>query len=120
MTESSRLTTTAEELAQALETLAEALAHARPDAIAASEAALEAGTIAFRAAVAGAAAGGEATEPDVALVVSAALARCRRLGLSLTLLAGPTAPAAEGPTGYTPVGRPRSAADGLSLVTARG
>lgn len=119
MTESSRLTTTADALAQALETLAEALAHAQPDQIAASEAALEAGTMAFRAAVADAAACGD-DEQDVALVVSTALARCRRLGSSLTLLTGPTAPAAAGPTGYTPVGRPRSAADGLSLVTARG
>ena len=120
MNDSSRLTRAAEALALALDTLGDALAHPRPDAIAAGGAAVEAATLAFRAAAAdeGAAAGASAAE--TALVIAGALGRCRRLGLSLSLLAGPAATLSDAPRGYTPVGRPTCAADGASFLTARG
>lgn len=120
MTDSSRLTTSADALATVLHALAEALAQARPDDLATSQAAVEAGALAFRAAVAESAASGLRAAPDLATAVTGALMRCRRLGLSLSLLAGPTSPSADAPLGYTPVGRLVSSADGTSLLTARG
>ena len=120
VTESTRMRAAAHALAQALESLAEALAHGRAEQIAASEAALEAGTMGFRAAVADATACGNTEASQMATVVGTALARCRRLGASLSLLAGPTEFFPDAPKGYTPVGQPRGSTDGVSFLTARG
>lgn len=120
VTESSRLTTTADALTMALGTLADALAGARPDEVATSEAALATRTLAFQAAVADAVASGEPVTPYMVPAMSAALRRCRRLGHSLSLLARPAPPVPEALQGYTPVGHPLSSADGGSFLTARG
>ena len=120
MTETSRLTVTAHALGLALEALADALAHADVSAITASEQTLEVRTEEFRAAAAAAVAAGDSLAPTAAVIMTTALSRCRRLGFSLSLLAGPAAPPPDAPHGYTPVGRPLSAADGGTFLTARG
>jgi hypothetical protein len=118
--ETSRLNATAHALGLALEALADALAHADGAAIAASERSLDVRTEEFRAAAAAAVAAGEPLAPTATVIMTTALSRCRRLGFSLSLLAGPTAPTPDAPHGYTPVGRPLSAADGGTFLTARG
>jgi hypothetical protein len=120
VTEASRLSTTAQALALALETLGDTLAQARYQGMADSETAIDARVGAFRSAALEAAATGEALTPDDARVLTAALSRCRRLGVSLTLLTGSSAPPADAPCAYTPVGLPLSQADGGSFLTARG
>lgn len=120
MSEASRLNTTARALGQALEGLADALAEVRPEAIAASEASIEACVRDFQAASAAAPASGEVLAPASALLVRTALARCRRLGASLLLLAGPRTPPPDSPRGYTPVGQPLPVSGEGSILTARG
>lgn len=120
MTETSRLSTTAQALALALETLGDSLAQARYQGMADSETAIDARVGAFRHAALEAAVTGEALTADDARVLTTALSRCRRLGVSLTLLTGSSAAPADAPSAYTPVGRPLSQADGGSFLTARG
>lgn len=117
VSETSRLNGAADALAQALEALAGALVHARPDAMAESAALIETRAQAFRDAAASAP-GQSAAEPSL-VAVATALARCRRLGASLSRITGQQ-PSVDLPSGYTPVGHPRSQADGASFVTARG
>ncbi|MGV3516724.1 hypothetical protein [Luteitalea sp.] len=120
MTETSRLSTTAAALEQALGTLADALAHVREDGLAASEAVLAERTLAFQAAVADAGPRGDVLAPDRVRAITAALARCRRLGCSLSLLIGAPASSSDVPRGYTPVGQPLSSGDAGIFLTARG
>ena len=120
MTETSRLSTTAQALGQALEALADALAQARPEAIEASRHRIEACAQAFRQAAADAGRTGDSLAPAQAVVVTAALTRCRRLGVSLSLLTGHQIVLADAPRAYTPVGRPLTTPDGGSFLTARG
>jgi len=120
VTETSRLSSTAEALGQALEALADALAQARHESMAACESTIESRARAFRQAAVEAVACGEALQPEQMQVLTAALARCRRLGVSLSLLTGQPAPDAETPRGYTPVGRPLSPGGEATFLTARG
>lgn len=120
MTEPSRLSTTAQALTIALDTLGDALAHARQQGMADSETVIDGHVRAFRSAALEAAATGESLTPADARLLTTALSRCRRLGLSLTLLTGSSASPADAPCAYTPVGLPRSQSDGGSFLTARG
>lgn len=119
MTRTSRLSTTAEDLARALHALGDALAKASPEAVAETETSIDATVCAFRHAAEEAVAAGETLTPEAARAVTSALARCRRLGSSLALLLGAAAPA-DAPRAYTPVGRPLSPSDGASFLIARG
>jgi hypothetical protein len=106
-------------LGQALEALADALAQARHESMAACESTIEARAREFRQAAVEAVTTGEALAPEQMQALTAVLARCRRLGGSLSLLTGqPPDPAT--PSGYTPVGRPLSPGGGATYVTARG
>jgi len=120
VSETSRLSTTADALAQALAALGDALAQADHDAIAACQHAIDTTSGDFRAAAAAASAIGDTLHPAQALSVMAALARCRRLGCSLSLLAGASPMPSESLHGYSPVGRPVAPSDGGTFVTARG
>jgi hypothetical protein len=120
VTEASRLSTTAQALAAALDTLGDALAQARQQGLSDSETAIEARVAAFRSAADLAAATGEPLTAVDALALTAALSRCRRLGFSLTLLTGSSSDAPDAPRAYTPVGLPLSQSDGGSFLTARG
>jgi hypothetical protein len=120
VTETSRLSTTAHALGQALEALAEALAQVRPEAIEASEHEIQAQAQAFTEAAADAVRSGDTLAPAQAVAVTAALARCRRLGFSLSLLTGLQPAVPDAPRGYTPVGRPLTAPGGGAFLTARG
>jgi hypothetical protein len=120
VSETSRLSTTAQALGLAVEALADALVQVRLESIVASEALIDASVRDFRAAVDGAMAVGAAVAPDEARRVAVALARCRRLGHSLSELTGHPRSAPDSPPGYTPVGRPLSHADGGTVLTARG
>ena len=120
MTETSRLSTTAHALGLALDALADALAQGRPEAIEASEHQIEARAQAFTQAATDAVRTGDTLAPEQAMAVTAALARCRRLGFSLSLLTGHQPVAADAPRGYTPVGRPLTAPGGGAFLTARG
>jgi hypothetical protein len=120
VTETSRLSTTADALARALEGLGDALAQADAAAIAASEALIETRSGAFRAAALQARTAGETLPPSSSEALSRALARCRLLGLSLNRLTGQPATTPDAPRGYTPVGRPVAQADGGTFLTARG
>ena len=120
MTETSRLSTTADALEQALAALGDALAHADQDAITACQQVIAATSGDFRAAAADASARGDALAPARAVAVMTALARCRRLGFSLSLITGQLPTPSDAPRGYTPVGRPVAAADGGTFLTARG
>lgn len=119
MAEASRLSTTACALGLALDALADALAQVRPEGVAASETDIEACAREFRAAAADAVASGDRLAPIDALRVSAALARCRRLGVSLSLLAGPHTPPPDSPQGYSPVGQPLATGGEGAFLTAR-
>lgn len=119
MTETSRLSSTAQALGLALETLADALAHVRPEAIAASETLIESRAVAFLAAAADAVASGDSLAPERLRTITRALSRCRRLGCSLLLMTGQPAAFPDAPRGYTPVGRPVSPADAGTFLTAR-
>jgi hypothetical protein len=119
VTETSRLSSTAAALGQALEALADALAQARHESMAACEATIEATAHEFRQAAVEAVATGEALTPEQMHILTAALARCRRLGVSLSLLTGQPVPDSETSRGYTPVGRPLPGG-GATLLTARG
>jgi hypothetical protein len=114
------LSTTADALALALEDLGDALAQADVAAIAASEALIETRSGAFRAAAAQATTAGDTLPPSLSEAISRALARCRRLGLSLDRLTGQPATRPDDPRGYTPVGRPVAQANGGTFLTARG
>jgi hypothetical protein len=116
VTETSRLSTQT----QALATLGEARARPDHDAITACGRAIEATSADFRAAVADASARGDTLPPAGAVAAMTALARCRRLGFTLSLLGGQPPPVSAGPRGYTPGGRPAAAADGGTFLTARG
>lgn len=119
MTQASRVRITAGELGETLDRLADALAQARPDAVAAGVVDVEARVRAFQAAAADAVAAGESVTPPEIATLSRALARCRRLGASLTLLTRPFAPSPDTPHGYGPVGQPLpTSGEGYSL-TAR-
>ena len=120
MSETSRLSTTADALARALATLGDALVQADHDAITACQHVIETASGDFRAAAADASAIGETWPPEQVLSVLAALVRCRRLGCSLSLMAGASPVPAETPRGYSPVGRPVVPADGGTFLTARG
>ena len=120
MTDSSRLSTTARALREALDALADALAQSRADAIAASESRIEARAREFRAAAQVVIDGGAALASDEALAVQVALRRCRRLGASLSFLARVRVPPHDSPLGYTAVGQPLSHGDEVPLLTARG
>lgn len=120
VTETSRLSSTAAALGQALEALADALAQARHESIAACESTIETRAHDFRQAAVDAVACGEALAPERMQVLTAALARCRRLGVSLSLLTGQPTADSETPYGYTPVGRPLSSGGGATFLTARG
>ena len=120
MTEASRLSTTAGALRITLEALADALAQVRPEAIAASETLIEARTRDFRDAAAAAMSTGDVLTPDEASAVRRALSRCRRLGASVSLLAGPRTPPRDSPYGYSPVGEPLPRAGEGAFLTARG
>ena len=114
------MTTTTTALAVALEALGDALVQARPDAIEASEALVAARVEAYRRAVAHVASGTViAVAADTLLRLRAALARCRRLGCSLTLITG-QASSVDTPRAYTPHGQPLAAAGGGAFLTARG
>ena len=52
--------------------------------------------------------------------MTAALTRCRRLGVSLSLLTGQPTPSSDALPGYTPVGQLVSRPDGGTFLTARG
>lgn len=120
MTETSRLDTTACAVASALDALGDALAQADVTAIADNESTLGACVGAFRLEAAHALERGTTLTEGVANDLTSALMRCRRLGLSLTLLAGASPASSDGPQAYTPVGRPLVASDGGAFLTARG
>lgn len=104
----------------ALDALGDALANADVAAIADSEVVLGACVGAFRSDAADALASGVPLTPGAIAAMTSAVSRCRRLGMSLTLLTG-TAPApVDAPQAYTPVGRPLMPSDGASILTARG
>ena len=120
MTDGSGLSASARALSGALEALATALASVQPGAVAAAEVHLERCVAAFQSAARASTATGEVLAPRDAYAVTAALARCRRLGGSLSLFTAawrtlPQPPVSYGPVGHL-VSRPR---DG-QLVTARG
>lgn len=120
MTGTSRLSTTADALAQALAALGDALVQADEGAITACRHAIEATSGDFRAAAAVARTIDEALPPARAIAVMSALARCRRLGFSLSLMTGQSPTPSDAPRGYGPVGRPVAQADGGTFLTARG
>ncbi|HTV01662.1 MAG TPA: hypothetical protein VMF13_14035 [Luteitalea sp.] len=120
MAEASRLSTAARALRVSLEALADALAQARPEATAHSETDIEVRVRDFRDAAALAATTGEVLPEVEATRVRDALQRCRRLGLSVTMLAGAWHPAPSVAHGYSPVGHPLNAAPEAAFVTARG
>jgi hypothetical protein len=120
VTETSRLDTTACALASALDALGDALARADAAAIAGSESALGACVGTFRRAAADALGSGATLTPAALAAVTSALSRCRRLGLSLTLLTGTSPAPCDAPQAYTPVGLPLLAPDGGAFLTARG
>jgi len=120
VTGTSRLSTTADALAQALATLGDALARADHDAITACQREIEAASADFCVAAADASGGGDTLAPARAVAVMTAMTRCRRLGFSLSLLMGHSPTPFDAPRGYTPVGRPVAMADGGTFLTARG
>ncbi|AMY10409.1 hypothetical protein LuPra_03639 [Luteitalea pratensis] len=120
MTETSRLSTTADALARALAALGDALAYADQDAITACQHVIEATSGDFRAAAVDGSANGDTLTPAHAVAVMTALARCRRLGLSLSLMAGQSPATLNAPRGYSPVGRPVAQSGGGTFLTARG
>ena len=120
MPETSRLDTTARALVSALDALGDALAQADVAAIADSESMLGACVGAFRSEATDALASGTPLTPGAIAAMTSALSRCRRLGLSLTLLTGASTTPVDAPQAYTPVGRPLLASDGGSFLTARG
>jgi uncharacterized membrane protein YccC len=119
MTEASRLSTTAGALRDALDVLADALSQVRPEAMAASETTIEACVREFRDAAAASVTSRDVLPPEQAMALDAALRRCRRLGASLSLLAGPRTPPPDSPHGYTPVGKPVPRGGEGSFLTAR-
>jgi hypothetical protein len=119
MTEASRLSTTAVALRDALGALADALAQARPEALAASETTIEACVREFRDAAAASLASRDELSRAHAMALDAALRRCRRLGDSLSQLAGSRTPPPDSPHGYTPVGKPVPRGGEGSFLTAR-
>lgn len=118
MTEPSRLDITARALGDALEALADALALARPEAVAASAPVVDVCVREFRAAARDAAPVGDILVPALTHV-AASLARCRRLGASLALLAGDRAPSSIPAHGYTAVGQPAPIGGEGAILTAR-
>jgi hypothetical protein len=120
VSETSRLSTTADALARALAALGDALVQADDRAIAACEQVIEATSGDFRAAALDAGPVDDALSPASAVAVMSALARCRRLGFSLSRLTGQSPTPSDAPRGYGPVGRPVAPADGGTFLTARG
>jgi hypothetical protein len=100
--------------------LGDALAQAAPDAIAASEGVIEAASADFCLAAGDARGRGETLPTASAVMVLTALARCRRLGFSLSLITGQPSTPSDAPRAYTPVGRAVAAAGGGTFLTARG
>lgn len=119
MAEASRVSSTARALGDTLAALADALAQARPDAVAAGVDDIDARVRDFQEAAAEAVTGGASLPPEDAARVSEALARCRRLGVSLSLLARPFLPPPEAPHGYDPVGQPLSSPGEGAFLTTR-
>jgi hypothetical protein len=111
---------TAHALASALDALGDALAQADAAAIADSESVLGACVGAFRSEATHAIGSGAILANDAIAAMTSALSRCRRLGLSLTLLTGASAEPVDAPQAYSPVGRPLSSSDGGTFLTARG
>jgi len=74
----------------------------------------------FHAAAAGAGRRGDTLDAACAVTLMTALARCRRLGFSLSLLLGTSPAPADSLRGYSPVGRPVVPAGGGTFLTARG
>ena len=120
MAEASRLSTAARALRVSLEALADALAQARLEATADSQTDIEACVRDFRDAATLAMTSGEVLTEAEARHVRDALQRCRRLGLSVTMLAGAWQPTPSVAHGYSPVGHPLTAAPEAAFVTARG
>lgn len=115
MTQASRLRTTACALGDALDALADALTRARVETVANDMAARVRD---FQAAAAGLGPDvDDATAFEVARVAEA-LARCRRLGASLTLLTRPYVPA-DLPNGYGAIGQLLPPSGEGTSVTAR-
>ena len=119
MAAASRLSTTARALGDTLDALADALAQARPDAVAASAPDIEARVRDFQVASVGASPSGDRLSPEDAERLTDALTRCRRLGVSLSLLVAPFAPPPVSPHGYTPVGQPLPPGGEGTFLTAR-
>jgi hypothetical protein len=120
MAEASRLSTTARALRGSLDALADTLALARPEATAAIETEIEARVRDFRDAASIAATAGEQLPLAEVHDVRLALQRCRRLGLSLTLLSTPFRPESVASQGYSPVGHPLPPSSEGAFLTARG
>lgn len=119
MAQASRVSSTASVLGDTLDRLADALAHAQLDAVAAGVEDIEMRVRDFRDATAEAAAAGMSVSAVEVAPLTRALARCRRLGASLTLLARPFAPLPDAPHGYGPVGQPLPASGEGTSLTAR-
>lgn len=119
MAQASRVSIAASALGESLEALADSLMQARPDATAAQVTDIDCRVREFQAAAADAVAAGHALADDDVAGVQRALARCRRLGASLTLLTGRFAPAPDAPYGYGPVGQPLPQAGEGTSLTAR-
>ena len=120
MAEASRLSTAARALWETLEALADALAQAQPEATASTEGDIEARVGDFRDAAMLAVTSGEVLPEGEARRVREALQRCRRLGLSVTMLSGAHRPASATAQAYSPVGQPLTAASEAAFLTARG
>jgi len=101
--------------------LGDALVQADEAAITGCQHEIAAASRDFHAAAAAAATGrGDTLDASRAVTLMTALARCRRLGFSLSLLLGTSPAPADSPRGYSPVGRPVVPADGGTFLTARG
>ena len=120
MAEASRLSTAARALRGSLDALAETLAQARPEATAAIETEIDACVRDFRGAASVAVTAGETLSPTDADALRLALQRCRRLGLSLSLLSAPFRPDPGTSAGYSPVGHPLPSSSEGAFLTARG
>jgi len=120
MTDGSGLSASARALSGALEALATALACVNPAAIAAAETHLDRCVTAFQAAARASAATGETLAPRDAYAVTAALARCRRLGGSLSLFTGAWRSMPQPPVAYGPVGHLVPRPEDGQLMAARG
>ena len=119
MAQASRVSLTARALGETLDALADALVQARSETVAARVDDIDRCVHAFRAAAADALASGQPVAEDDLAGVQHGLARCRRLGASLTLLTRRFAPVPDAPYGYGPVGQPLPTTGEGASLTAR-